>query len=93
MYTKYLRLHHEINARFSQAIVNSRLIEINFHKKFPDKPLGYQYSVPINEFITSFKLNFFGYNELTEKQKKYLLRRASQYYHAAKEKYDGKIKG
>jgi hypothetical protein len=91
-YTKYLRLHHEINARFSQAMANVRMVEINYHKKFPDQPMRYQYMVPIHEFINSFKINFLGYNSMTPKRQKYLLRRASQYYHAAKEKYDGKLK-
>lgn len=92
-YTKYLKLHHEINARFTQAIAKSRLIEIVFTRDDPNRPFGYQYAIPINDFIKSFKLNFVGYNVLTPKQQKYVLRRASQYYHAAKEKYDGKIKG
>lgn len=91
-YTKYLRLHHEINARFSQAMANVRMVEINYNKKFPDQPMRYQYMVPPHEFISSFKINFLGYNSMTPKQQKYLLRRATQYYHAAKEKYDGKLK-
>lgn len=92
-YKKYLKLHHEINARFTQAIAKSRLIDIVFSRDDPKRPFGYQYAVPINDFIKSFKLNFLGYNVLSPKQQKYVLRRASQYYYAAKEKYEGKIKG
>lgn len=92
-YEKYLKLHHEINARFTQAMAQVRLIEIVFTRDDPNRPFGYQYAIPINDFIKSFKLNFLGYDVLTPKQQKYVLRRASQYYHAAKEKYDGKIKG
>lgn len=84
-YKKYMKLHHEINARFTQAISDSHLIQHNFGD-IKDKPRGYLYTEDLAAFLTRFKTLLRGYNMLNEKQQKYVMRRASQYWHRANEK-------
>lgn len=61
--TNYLRLQHEVESRFAQAI-NLTVAS--------GEPWGY---------IKDFTQNFEGWNKMTPKIKKYLMRRASQYYY------------
>jgi hypothetical protein len=43
--------------------------------------------VSLNDYINDFKGNFLGWESMTDKVQKNLIRRASQYYHSNLEKF------
>lgn len=84
MRVKYLRLQHEINARFTQTI--TELNDYGLHN-------GDGSFVSIQDYLNTFKKWFYGWDIMTPKVQKYLMRRASQYYHKYKEEFDKNKKG
>lgn len=81
MKVKYLRLKHEVNARFTQAINDMPwIIHTNDSSRL----------ITPTEYIDEFKGKFAGWDIMTPKIKKYLLRRASQYYYKFKDEYENK---
>jgi len=81
---RYIKLHHEINARFSQAINDIQMTNYNYDDS-NDLDLARETMVNLNDFMNEFMKTFSGYSKMTPKIQKYLLRRASQYYHKAEE--------
>jgi hypothetical protein len=79
-YKKYLKLQHEINTRFTQAMAKTSIH--NFTDTRKDNKF-----VSLNDYINDFKGNFLGWESMTDKVQKNLIRRASQYYHSNLEKF------
>lgn len=86
MREKYLKLKHEINARFSQTIENLDY-EVFFTNENGDEEIGF---IELKDYINNFKKDFVGWDLMTPKIKKYLFRRVSQYYYKFKEIFDEK---
>ncbi len=76
---KYFRLQHEINARFTQTIS-----ELNGYGLVNNDGS----MVTLKDYLEGFKKKFLAWDLMTPKIQKYLMRRASQYYHKYKEEYD-----
>jgi len=83
----YLNLIHEINARYAQAIHKVRLTKIDYNT-FDDIKAEW------DDVYRQFKVNFYGWNHLSDKMKKKLVRRLAKAYQeesenlkTAKEKY------
>lgn len=79
LYKSYLKLPHEISARFEQAIK-----DIKFNERDWDNNRKFKITTPWDSIYKSFKLTFNGWEDMTPKIQKNLTRRLSQYYH----KYD-----
>lgn len=82
---KYLRLQHEVNARFTEAIA-----ELNSYGLFNTDSNSF---VELWEYLDNFKTLYYGWENMTPKIQKYLMRRASQYYYKYKENFENKKKG
>jgi len=83
-FTNYLKLKHEINARFTQTIDEIPLDDSSEPNNF----------ITLKNYLANFKSYFVGWDKISDKDRKYLYRRASQYYYKFKEKenkdsYDG----
>lgn len=84
-YTSYLKLQHEIWARFTQAIGETRFTTADFSKT--KDGLDYiSYSIkPLEKVIKDFKSSFHGWNIMSDDAKRRMLRRVSSYWHKEKE--------
>lgn len=77
----YLKLQHEIEARFTQAVSKTRFSSGDFSET-PDGTAYIHYTMkPLAEVLKSFKYEFGGWLAMTDKVKKNLYRRVSQYWH------------
>lgn len=92
-YDKYMKLQHEINARFAQAIKEIDFFKYNFDND-PSKPINYKILVDYPSVQKSFRTFFGGYNEMSLKVKKRLETRLYKIYNRAKEvveKYNSEL--
>lgn len=87
-YKSYLKLQHEIVARFTQTINKLDFVTADFDKT-PDG-VDYLKSVmyPLNKVLKNFTLQFHGWPLMTEKVKRTLLRKVSAYWHKIQEGLD-----
>lgn len=77
---KYLNFPHEINARFTQAIQNMSFYKVNTSGE------GDRFIIrPLSDVISAFKLYFEGWNNLSEKDQRRLIRKVSQFWHFEQE--------
>lgn len=82
---QYLRLQHEINARFTQAINNIHFTDSDFRETIEGVPYLTYTMKPIEKLLRDFKYEFSGWNAMTDKTKKNLYRKVSQYWHKEQE--------
>lgn len=90
----YLRLQHEIWARFTQTINNPkfRMTKLDFAKtKDGIDYLKYE-MLPIDEVVKNFKREFVGWNVMSDKIKRTLISRVVQYWHKEQDKLSDKNK-
>jgi hypothetical protein len=80
---EYLNLKHEIDARFAHTLRDVNLITMNTDNKKVSEWKYYLVNWEI--FYKDFKLHFEGWNDMTDKDKKRLNRRLSQFYELEKE--------
>jgi hypothetical protein len=74
----YLNLPHEISARFTQAVRKTTFVDL----EFTDDSTKYYYTeIPFKKVYRDFKRNFKGWDILTDKYKKRLTRKLSQFWH------------
>ena len=85
VYKDYLNLPHEINARFIQAINRVSFYTIDFEGEDDDLKM-YHIMYPLRDVIKDFKIKFHGWNQLSEKYKRKLIRKVSQFWHHEEEK-------
>ncbi len=78
----YLRLPHEISARFSQAMANTHYYTIDITD---DNKMVYS-MYPMNKVIKDFARVFGNYKQLTEKQKRSLIRKVAQFWYFEQDK-------
>lgn len=77
----YLKLQHEIEARFTQAVSKTRFSSGDFAET-PDGTAYIHYKMkPLADVLKSFRHDFGGWLAMTDKVKKNLYRRVSQYWH------------
>lgn len=89
-YTSYLKLQHEIWARFTQAVNDTRFTTADFGKT-PDGLDYVSHSIkPIDKVIKDFQSRFHGWNAMSDDTKRRMLRRVSSYWHKEKEGLDKK---
>jgi hypothetical protein len=76
-YDDYYKLSHEINARYTQ-VVSSMGYSLSYTDKY-----GFEYHPSFNweNYVTTFKHMFLGWELMTDVQQKRLLSRLSQQYH------------
>ena len=88
----YLKLQHEIWARFTQAVNNTRF----YYGDFDETPEGVPYmSYRMHSLDTSlrkFQINFTGWRAMTPKMKKKMLNRVIQYWYKENEELPEKNK-
>lgn len=78
---RYTKLESEIWGRFIQAIDNTYFTTVDYTVK--DR---FAFIMrPLRDVVRDFKYEFRDYNVLTEKQKKNIIRRVSQFWHYEKE--------
>jgi len=75
-YTTYVKLPHEINARFTQTIDDISLL---------DKKKNF---ISLKIYLDELRKNFYAWDKINPNDKKKLYRRASQYYYKFKDIYD-----
>ena len=85
-YNRYMKLQHEINARFAQAIDKTNFYSRNMEDK--SLPRGYKIINDINDVIKDFKDTFYGFELMTPKVKERLLNRVIKMYWEVKEKLE-----
>lgn len=87
-YREYLNLQHEVWARFTQAVNETRFIKGDF----AISPEGIDYlkyeMKPLDVVIKDFKIEFDGWRILPDAMKKRLLARVSAYWHKEMENLD-----
>ena len=86
LHTKYLNLPHEINARFTQAINKIKFFEYDIVDKRKGELEEVYKLIPLREVIEKFKKKFIGWDLLSDKYKRKLIRKVSQFWHYEKEK-------
>jgi hypothetical protein len=84
-YDEYIKMQHEINARFSQAISDIKFFKLNFSDD-ETKPLRYRVLFPIDTVIADFKSTFMGYQAMAPSVQERLLNRLIKIYSQAEEK-------
>ncbi len=85
---QYLNFPHEINARFTQTIK-----DIAFSDLVNNDEGGWRFKMnSLRNVIIKFKSSFNGWNILSDKDKKRLIRKLSQFWHLEKERLDSKNK-
>lgn len=88
----YLKLQHEIEARFTQAISNTRFTNADFSKSTDGVDYVSYTMKPLSDVLKKFPYEFSGWNLMSEKTKKNLIRRVSQYWHKIQEDLPNKNK-
>lgn len=83
---EYLNFPHEINARFTEAINKTTFIDLDFKDIEDGEIKVVEDMYPLEKVIKDFKNNFVGYEYLSEKDKKRLIRKVSQFWHLDKER-------
>ena len=84
-YKEYLNLQHEIWARFTQTISKIRFSTIDF-KETEDGRSYLNYKMKsLDEAIKNFRYEFSGWQVLSEKMKKKLVGKVSQFWHKEQE--------
>lgn len=81
----YLKLQHEVNARFSQALEAITLFDYNFGKD-PTKPFNKRTMRPFDTVLNDFKRNFNGWSVMSPSAQKRLVNRVSKMYHETSDK-------
>lgn len=89
---EYLNFPHEINARFTQAVKETHFSEIDFKEDEDGDLYSVEFMKPIREVVEKFKKQFYGWRHLSDKNKKRLIRKVSQFWHLYKEEIDNKKK-
>ena len=84
-YNSYLKLQHEVNARFSQALEAITLYDYNFGKD-PTKAFNKRTMRPFDTVLNDFKQSFNGWNVMSPSVQKRLVNRISKMYHEASDK-------
>jgi len=82
---KYLNLPHEIWARFTQAIDKIGFYSTDFSD---DMKVQYHTMYPLKGIVKEFMYDFKNFNVLSQKSKKILIRKVSQFWHLEKDKID-----
>lgn len=85
---RYLRLDSEIWARFSQAIDEIGFTDIDYGVK--DRIILKM--IPLGDVIKQFISKFGNFRQMTEKQKRVLIRKVSQFWHYEKDKLESENK-
>ncbi len=88
----YLKLQHEVWARFTQAVNKTRFSTIDFEKTPDDKDYLKYRMHPIDYAIKSFISEFSGWRVLPEKMKKKLIGKVAQFWHKEAEELPEKNK-
>lgn len=82
---KYLKLRHEIDARFTQAIRKVSFYDLDFIEDENGKLIVKHEMQPFKKVKKDFEWNFDNYRILSDKDKKRLLRKLGQFYQFAKD--------
>jgi hypothetical protein len=84
---KYVNLPHEIWARFSQAMINTRFttLDIKDNKVILEMK-------PIKKVVSEFKRYFDHYRELSDVMKRKLINKVVQFWHYEQDNLDDRIK-
>lgn len=85
-YDKYLNLPHEIWARFSQSVFKIRFTKGEVFKTEDEKVFLKRTMYPISDAVSSLKMEFVGWEKLSDKMKKKLLNKIVQFWHLEEEK-------
>lgn len=91
-YKEYLNLQHEIWARFTQAISKTHFSTIDFKKTEDGRNYLNHKMKPLDETLKGFTYEFSGWRTLTEKMKRKLLGKVSQFWHKEQDALPGKNK-
>lgn len=86
----YLKLPHEIWARFTQAIYELSFYDIDIDKDKTGKDRVIYIMYPINDVVKKFTRTYKNFNILNEKDKRKLINKVVQFWHMEKEKYNAK---
>lgn len=82
---EYLNLQHEIWARFTEAVNQTRFDTVDFLKTPADKNYLKYEMKPLETVVQNFTSEFSGWRLLPDKMKKKLIGRVVQYWHKAAE--------
>ena len=74
-YKEYLRLPHEINARYTQTVSHEDMISQKVNYPERGHSLG-----GFDEYVRTFKHMFLGWNDIDEKDRKHLIKRLYKEY-------------
>lgn len=91
---EYLKLQHEIWARFTQTINSPRfrMTKADFGVTSDGVEFLKYEMVPLEEVVKNFKREFSGWNIMTDKVKRALINRVVQYWHKEQESLSAKNK-
>lgn len=91
---EYLKLQHEIWARFTQTINNPRfrMTKADFGVTKDGVQFVKYEMLPLEEVVKNFKREFSGWNIMTDKVKRILINRVAQYWHKEQESLPEKNK-
>lgn len=89
-FDSYLKLQHEIWARFTQAVNETRFTTADFLKTEDGVDyVGYEIK-PLERVIKDFQSHFQGWRIMSDEIKRKMIRRVSNYWHQEKEGIDAK---